>query len=153
MCRSLDDLGAFGTADQVGQAPAPTRYAIRQAMDQQYQKYLLRKSADARQARYQAGGDDDLDALSRPVISRVDASTHGRTTKLPAVKRDFFGRVISETRSASKGGGDAEDEANGRRPFSPAIAEERKVWVSFHEGFSNAVRKPITLEELMRHFE
>ena len=29
---------------------------------------------------------------------------------------------------------------------------ERKVWVSFHEGFSNAVRKPITLEELMRGF-
>ena len=28
--------------------------------------------------------------------------------------------------------------------------EEHRVWVSFHEGFSNAVRKPISLEELMR---
>ena len=27
---------------------------------------------------------------------------------------------------------------------------EGRVWVSFHEGFSNAVRKPITMEELMR---
>jgi chromosome transmission fidelity protein 18 len=27
---------------------------------------------------------------------------------------------------------------------------EGKVWVSYHEGFSNAVRKPLTLAELMR---
>jgi len=27
---------------------------------------------------------------------------------------------------------------------------DNKVWVTFHEGYSNAVRKPITIEELMR---
>ncbi|RMD42304.1 hypothetical protein DV735_g2832, partial [Chaetothyriales sp. CBS 134920] len=31
-------------------------------------------------------------------------------------------------------------------------ARGARVWVSFHEGFSNAVRKPITLKELMEGF-
>ena len=153
--RALDDLGAFETADQVGQAPAPTRYAIRQAMDQEYQKYLLRKNADARQARYRAGGgeDDDFDGMSQPTdISRAGAPADGDKTKLPAVKRDFFGRVISVNRPVSKDEVGEEAESSGRTPASEGAAEERKVWVSFHEGFSNAVRKPITLEELMREF-
>jgi chromosome transmission fidelity protein 18 len=25
-----------------------------------------------------------------------------------------------------------------------------RIWVSFHEGFSNAVRKPVTLDDIMR---
>ncbi|KAJ5238761.1 hypothetical protein N7468_003380 [Penicillium chermesinum] len=42
------------------------------------------------------------------------------------VKKDFFGRVSDDI---SKAG--------------------RKVWVTYHEGFSNAVRKPISMSELL----
>lgn len=78
-----------------------------------------------------------------------------------AVKLDFFGRPIvtpdvplslslsgsgsgsgvqAGSGSGSGGGGTEETGASGN------------VWVTFHEGFSNAVRKPITLDELMRGF-
>jgi chromosome transmission fidelity protein 18 len=48
----------------------------------------------------------------------------------------------------------SEDECAGRGRDGKGIDEGRKeregrVWVSFHEGFSNAVRKPVTLREIM----
>ena len=56
------------------------------------------------------------------------------------VKRDFFGRVIREKPLL---------EGEVRKQTKPEGDEDR-IWVSFHEGFSNAVRKPITMEELFR---
>lgn len=63
-----------------------------------------------------------------------------------AVKRDFFGRIINEVRPVSAGGkSNAEDKAVSKD-------EEPRVWISFHEGYSNAVRKPLTLKELLENF-
>ena len=69
------------------------------------------------------------------------------------VKRDFFGRVIVNHESPAP----ADDE--GARPGSKGQLvsggggkgkkAEGRIWVSYHEGFSNAVRKPIGLRELM----
>ncbi|KAL9100591.1 MAG: hypothetical protein Q9163_004050 [Psora crenata] len=147
----LDSLATFETACHGEPAPGPTRFAIRQAMDQEYRKYLLRKSAGARQARYQAGGRGD--AVDGPPKSAdslgVNSGAEGGEKRASAaVKRDFFGRIISEPRLVSNDGS-----ALKRSSLASGGAEhDRKVWVSFHEGFSNAVRKPITLEELMRGF-
>ena len=146
MLRQLDELGIF-TSGQHGQTPAPTRYAIRQVIDQECKKYLIRKTAEARQARYQARGVDELDGLSNPTSINGSQERTNRQGKKPAeVKRDFFGRVISDNR------GDPKDKDNRQRFVSKDSVLERKVWISFHEGFSNAVRKPITLEEMMRSF-
>ncbi len=72
------------------------------------------------------------------------AVDEGKKAKAPNVKRDFFGRVIEDTRPDSSDGRPAERRSGQQ--------EEGMVWVSFHEGSSTAVRKPITLEELMRGF-
>lgn len=61
-------------------------------------------------------------------------------------KRDFFGRVLHAS--------DDECATGGKKSKMNIVEEERKerearVWVSFHEGFSNAVRKPVTLREIM----
>lgn len=72
------------------------------------------------------------------------AVEEGKKAKAPNVKRDFFGRVIEDTRPDSSDGKPAERRSGQQ--------EEGMVWVSFHEGSSTAVRKPITLEELMRGF-
>ena len=57
-------------------------------------------------------------------------------------KRDFFGRVIVNEESVTLQQRDSSrTAANGN--------DEGRVWVTYHEGFSNAVRKPITLRELM----
>lgn len=56
------------------------------------------------------------------------------------VKRDFFGRVI-EAKPLAELDGNSEKRVR---------KEERKVWVTYHEGLNNAVRKPISLMEFMR---
>lgn len=143
----MDNLAAFETAVRNGPS-APTRYAIRQALDQEYQKHLLRLNADARQARYKAGGSTETEAATASE-RRAGNDTGVRAESKPtAAKRDFFGRIIDDVRPASmiRAGIDLQAATGDEKQ------EDRKVWVSFHEGFSNAVRKPITLEELMRGF-
>ena len=66
--------------------------------------------------------------------------------KPAAIQRDFFGRVIDVALPTARGQGESEESQNSQ------LGEKGKVWVSYHEGFSNAVRKPITLDELMRGF-
>ena len=147
--RPLDSLAVFETACQTGPT-APTRYAIRQALDQEYQKYLMRQRADARQAKYQygdgLGSEADLGFKNKQMSSTEE---DGVSLKPVAVRRDFFGRTIDvalpTTRSCS---GQGENEG-----FQDSkLDESRNAWVSYHEGFSNAVRKPITLDEMMRGF-
>lgn len=62
------------------------------------------------------------------------------------VKRDFFGRIINESLPVAKK--DGNDQSSHKRKPSGQV-HEHKVWVTFHEGFSNAVRKPISLNELL----
>lgn len=59
------------------------------------------------------------------------------------MKRDFFGRIIEEKPVDAQ-------EARETREGNSGKESEGKVFVSFHEGYSNAVRKPITLVDLMR---
>jgi len=146
--RPLDDVAVYKTASQSGPT-APARYAIRQALDQEYQKYLLRQNADARQARYKAGGGlgSETDGF-HDEKEDTELQTDERKSKPAAAKRDFFGRIINEARPVSSGVQGAESQ----EAMPEEIEKEKRVWVSFHEGFSNAVRKPITLEEFMRGF-
>jgi chromosome transmission fidelity protein 18 len=131
-------------------APAPVRYAVRQVLDQEYQKNIIVRENAARQARYKAGNPNE-DAEFE-LGKRGDKLNHLQARVLGA-KKDFFGRVVREEvvlaeidGNAGSGGGEGE----GKRSKRVMGKEENKVWVSFHEGFSNAVRKPITVEELMR---
>lgn len=65
-------------------------------------------------------------------------------------KRDFFGRVVSEEIMPLQEI-DSNAETDGRsKKRKKGGKDDNNVWVSFHEGFSNAVRKPITMEELLR---
>jgi chromosome transmission fidelity protein 18 len=105
-------------------------------LDQEYQKNLLVCANAARQARYHAG-DDSLLQPSRSLTINAIAEPD----KAKGAKRDFFGRVVEVPSD-----GEREDGPKRRK----VVPEENKVWVSFHEGFSNAVRKPVTLAELMR---
>lgn len=121
---------------------------MRQVLDQEFQSYLQRQRADARQARYRCGGLEDAEGLqdtrgkgnaARGAV--VELGQH--TIKAVAVKRDFFGRVIvNDARSETR----AEGRAKSRRK----TVEENRIWVSYNEGFSNAVRKPVSLAEVMR---
>ena len=148
--RPLDTLSTFATSTS-STANTTTRYAVRQVLDQEYTKHVLRQRADARQARYNIANpvpstnDDEAKENAPAARENLLKKKIGHAS---GVKRDFFGRVLvneakpkSKSKDGSKEGKKGQEEGEGK--------EERKVWVSYHEGFSNAVRKPISLAELM----
>lgn len=130
-----------------GQTIAPVRYAVRQVLDQELRKEKLLQNSTAKHARTgpltgRSAVDPDHDKENEAPVSKAKEAL----AKDPTAKRDFFGRIINESRPTSAGKGAAADMAK------VLGKDEGRIWVSFHEGFSNAVRKPITLKELLDGF-
>jgi chromosome transmission fidelity protein 18 len=127
------------------------RYAVRQVLDQEFQKSILVRENAARQARYKLGNPEDDDS-SYMFTDNKENKENKRDFDLDTVsiiKKDFFGRVLKDhvvlplQERDGNVGEQKKTKANGK------AKDDNKVWVSFHEGFSNAVRKPITVEELL----
>ncbi|KAL7270857.1 Chromosome transmission fidelity protein 18 [Rhizina undulata] len=136
----IDSLSRFPTltASIDQPQPLPVRYPIRQCLDQEYQKELILRRPSARQARI---GEPNA-TFSLPAASA--------SSKKCAVKRDFFGRIIEDMPEGDEGV-KVETTTRKKRKFSAENQNER-VWVSFNEGYSNAVSKGLTLKKLMRYF-
>ena len=96
-----------------------------------------------------------LDKNEAPVVEtdekeNVGPISSGKGPRIAAgTKRDFFGRIINEVRPVASIG---RKEAS-RSASNTAGSNEERIWVSYNEGYSNAVRKPITLKELIDSFE
>lgn len=135
-------LVTFQTIPAPPSAAAPVRYAARQVLDQEYEKNILVRENAARQARYRAGNPhEDLDFSLPNGKENLEV-----LEKSSDPKKDFFGRVVEENLLPLQ----ERDTNAGPRKKGKGGKDDKKVWVSYHEGFSNAVRKPITIEELMR---
>jgi chromosome transmission fidelity protein 18 len=150
----LDSLGTFETGGPAfgDAAGKQTRYAVRQVLDQEWAKEAARLHEEARLARFGvrnltgsaaaddhhpesrkrrragAAGDEDDD-------DDMDAATGKKAV------RDFFGRPVVIPAG--------ETEAQRERRVGK-MKKTLGVWVTFHEGYSNAVRKPLTLGEFLR---
>lgn len=117
---------------------------MRQVLDQELLRTINLREAAARQARFQAGH------LPGHIQSQPRATTLPNSKQTTnelraigsdvAVKRDFFGRIIAAKPLAELEGNAAEKTQN---------KEDIKVWVTFHEGLNNAVRKPLMLQEFL----
>jgi chromosome transmission fidelity protein 18 len=141
--RPLDTLISYskikGTILDSG-GSAPVRYAVRQVLDQEHRKETMKKQSEASQLKYGSSfskyntkdGDDD----------KENSTASKKLRDAPGVRRDFFGRIVNEAAPAT-----GKDKTEKRK--SDGHKTERKVWVTFHEGFSNAVRKPISMNELL----
>lgn len=151
MCRDLDALAIFETAaNSILTSQAPTRYAVRQVLDQELQKTIALRESATRQARFRAG---------RPLGAGAEVDVHDDKENKPGpirkvklvdvveVKRDFFGRVIKEPLGEADG-----NLSESTMQRIAAEAAEAKAWVTFHEGLNNAVRKPVSLQEFLRGF-
>lgn len=141
MLSTFETAGAYVLATQI-----PVRYAVRQVLDQALQKTIAAREAAARQARFKAGGTGDDTEFNQETLSDdKENSGQKKLSTIPSVvKKDFFGRVIVEKVQPLHD----TDGNGGQKRGKPA--EERKVWVTFHEGLNNAVRKPLALEEFLR---
>lgn len=144
MISPLDTLSVFRTlAAAVGEpAVAPIRYAVRQVLDQACRKEVLVQREATRQARM--GTTNDTPQLKRN-LSMAASLENALKRKKNEVKKDFFGRVVvvdDEPKEDEEEGGSKRKKVKGEEP-------KETVWLSFHEGFSNAVRKGVTLDEFM----
>ncbi|KAI0136124.1 hypothetical protein F4776DRAFT_624568 [Hypoxylon sp. NC0597] len=147
----LDVLATFETsAAVIHGTQAPTRYAVRQVLDQELQKAKLERERSARQARFRAGNPHA--AAPDPSIFDDNKENKAKLPELPVlgVKKDFFGRVIENTDKRALRETDGNGRPNSKAGEEHSGKEETKVWVTFHEGLNNAVRKPLTLDELLR---
>jgi chromosome transmission fidelity protein 18 len=166
--RPIDDLSTFTTATANPLSAAGTgvgttgtaipivsgtRFATRQVLAQEHAKLLSDRSLAARQARFDAGSTSaSASAVARasaPASSRLASSTSlpaAVTTEGAKIKRDFFGRPIILSSAGVYG---KDGERPGSRGTAQGKGKKASIWVTFHEGFSNAVRKPVSLGDIM----
>ncbi|KAF2199193.1 P-loop containing nucleoside triphosphate hydrolase protein [Delitschia confertaspora ATCC 74209] len=130
----LDQLGKFETLG--GKKEEKVRYAVRQVLESQWKHESAKMDAEARRRRGGQGADGAEDEDKGQNEAKL-------SKEKDKVKRDFFGRVLKVTPVVSGEVSKTKEAEKGRQ-------DEGRIWVSFHEGFSNAVRKPITIDELMR---
>ncbi|KAL4892470.1 P-loop containing nucleoside triphosphate hydrolase protein [Aspergillus ambiguus] len=137
----LDTLISFSKTK--GSTPAavssgPVRYAVRQVLDQEYRKEKVRKQAEAL-------GSSKLAQKTKGKSDGQNDETNKSARYGSTVKRDFFGRIIHEP--------EPQPDSSQEPPVqSEASKAGRKAWVTYHDGFSNAVRKPILMSELLAGF-
>lgn len=107
-------------------------------------KLTILRENEARQARYKAGNPHGEDFSFE---SKDSTKPKGPALPIIPVKKDFFGRVIkSDPKPLQETDGDIS-----KKPKDDKLGQgEQKVWVTFHEGMNNAVRKPISLHELLQ---
>ncbi|KAL4916533.1 hypothetical protein BDW62DRAFT_186239 [Aspergillus aurantiobrunneus] len=132
----LDSLVTFSKAPGLSSTTAPVRYAVRQVLDQEYRKESIRKNSET------------LSSVgTKKAGTKKSSENPAEAAKLKsgaAVKRDFFGRIIPDQDVSQQ-----EEKASSNSAQQEASNAGRRVWVTYHDGFSNAVRKPISLVELL----
>ncbi|KAL3469964.1 hypothetical protein BJX99DRAFT_240312 [Aspergillus californicus] len=139
----LDTLVSFSKAPSISSSTGPVRYAVRQVLDQEYRKETIRKHSESLSS---VAKSTKAAVTKRATAGDIQAASENMKSKL--VKRDFFGRVIQEPAGdSSKDNGNGNGKASAQQESGANAG--RKVWVTYHDGFSNAVRKPITLAELL----
>ncbi|RKF77487.1 Chromosome transmission fidelity protein 18 [Golovinomyces cichoracearum] len=137
----LDNLVFFETANESTTAPPPVYHAVRQVLDQEYQKHLAYRENLAKQTTQRQvskkGFNNYNDLYSKQNIE--SASLEAET----CIQKDFFGRIITDNASS-------EYTRVKVKRHGMYHQKDQKIWVKFHEGFSDAVRKPLTIDDLLR---
>lgn len=139
MLSNYETAGAHVLATQI-----PVRYAVRQVLDQELQKTIALRDTAAARARFSAGGPVNDIPLARQHVHDDKENTAQKkplTAPTTLVKRDFFGRVIVELPLS---------DSDGNKKAKAEELSVNQVWVTYHEGLNNAVKKPLTLEEFLR---
>jgi chromosome transmission fidelity protein 18 len=132
----LDVMGSFETIS--GKKEEKVRYAVRSVLEQEWRVESARIDMENRKRRGgQTGEDDVVEEQKEEKTTEEKAAEANRR----AVKRDFFGRVVVEKPLL---------EGEVRKKVENKGGDEGRIWVSFNEGYSNAVRKPVTVDELLR---
>lgn len=117
-------------------------------MTQECRNDLLKRQAEAKQARYgvapnRNGGANDQE-------NEDSARDPAKNSRLNGPKRDFFGRIVANNESRPDQIPSENNAMNNKTMRDDSASQrEKAAWISYHEGFSNAVRKRISMSELL----
>lgn len=146
----LDAVGLYPTlARGAGCGGEPVRYAVRQVLDQECYKSRALRDKAAREARMGALSSvaPPYPSPAPPAEEKEQQQVQVQTKTKP--KRDFFGRPVAVAPVEGEAGEGKAGTGEGPRKKRKVVAAARDVWVTYNEGFSNAVRKGIRLDEFM----
>lgn len=147
----VDAWGVYETMERTGKqmADGKVRFAVRQVLEQEWKKEGMRREGEARERRWKGGEVAEGDEGVVAKMSGVGAVKQEVVSDVPVkggkgrIKKDFFGRPLVEKEYV-------EGQSHGPIGATKGKREEHgRVWITYHEGFSNAVRKGITLKELL----
>jgi chromosome transmission fidelity protein 18 len=132
----IENLISFGPDPKVIRG----RYAVRQLVSREMGREKIRR---------RRGGNISIISIDLDLVDIVEPRGVKRASEpneksekkiVERVRKDFFGRVLAE--EVNDGKRRRTDSSNGLKIQSP-------VWVRYHEGYSNAVRKPVVFLELL----
>ncbi|RUP44404.1 hypothetical protein BC936DRAFT_149509 [Jimgerdemannia flammicorona] len=103
----------------------PSRYALRQLIAQEIDHEIMRRH-------------EEFARGSGIPAKQEEHRLPSRSADSEKPPMDFFGRPIPTTSNTH----------NEHNKSGSAQKQEPKIWYKFHEGFSNAVRKPLSIREL-----
>ncbi|KAG0199946.1 hypothetical protein BGX28_006874 [Mortierella sp. GBA30] len=152
---SIEKLGDFST---IGLKNVLTnRYAVRQLIAQEIEVELVRRAEAAKEARMgtffnndNKGKDVPTSGASLETSASLSVSMDIDGEKLAKEAVDFFGRTIVQPKSRATMEGtlatslDISAAGGGVRP-----KKKTRIWYKFNEGFSNAVKAKVFINELL----
>lgn len=142
---SIEKLGDFST---IGLKNVLTnRYAVRQLIAQEIEMELVRRAESVKEAKVgaffgKAGQGQDA-ASMETVASASQAIAAADKAMTMKEATDFFGRaIVVQDKSASGGAGLSSLEMERSK-------KKTRIWYKFNEGFSNAVKAKVFINELL----
>src|SRR5271170_1343873 len=135
----IENLTTFGTESKSIRG----RYAVRQLVSREMEREKIRRRRGGTLLNMELVADLDFVEVVEPRGKKrgIEEVSQEKKIVVERVKKDFFGRVIA-----------VEHDDDGKRirtDSSSALKIQPDVWVRFHEGYSNAVRKPVVFAELL----
>ncbi|CDS00343.1 hypothetical protein [Sporisorium scitamineum] len=131
----------------------PSRFAVRQLVAREMERQVLRKNAGVK------GGEDDAGSTSKNAtaiyrskgMNAADAARDAIKSKKEKIAVDFFGRPIVQKSASVPAALTAVPIPEGMGAVVEGVASDDKIKVfyRYHEGFSNAVRRPMKISSLL----
>ncbi|KAJ2034014.1 Chromosome transmission fidelity protein 18 [Coemansia sp. S16] len=133
----------------------PMRYPVRQLISQELERLRLARLAakslhvdEAVDAKELSKRDYLTKLFADPMASSATAKPlkriDGSEGEEEPVVKDFFGRIITKKKPVATSGSPVKGAKKTSIP-----TERSREWFHFFEGFSNAVRKPTQVKELL----
>ncbi|KAJ1891836.1 Chromosome transmission fidelity protein 18 [Kickxella alabastrina] len=159
----------FGFKDQRCLQPImPMRYPVRQLVSQELERMRRNRAAGSEAALGGSGGDggqkqmlEAKDSAKREYLDKLfsnpmaglagRAAANTATAAAPLLVKDFFGRPIKKPQKLPKPQKTDKEAEHSEAAAVPETKDDNtsRTWFRFFEGFSNAVRKPTQMKELL----